>query len=353
MVSIVAMGEIQARARRFSGGRIIAIVAAVTLAIAAVAAFMVLNQKRSAVETAQEYFDALAAGDASSALALTEGYDPDFDPESRDPRHGPDLRTDEVLAAAVERISDVTVAPLDDPTDEHNQKVEVSYTLAGEKHTFPLTLKREPGNTYVIPQRFGQWTSFPASGPDALTVAGVPVHSGSEVSPGVWLKDWAAWTQLFPAVYPVAAVDPTYLDVAEAELVVTGVGVIPDVELAPTDQLLAELQERSNRFMDQCVEYSTYAGDPSKNCPLYVDYPNGRWTGGTWEILEYPSVEVGQFGGQYFSDARDGRAAFTLAPHEGGGDPMEMTHEVALRMTFEISDGEVVILRVEDLRRPR
>lgn len=345
------MGEKQTGMRRMPAGWVYALGVALMLAIAAVAIGMIVNQNPTAQAVAEEYFEALAAGDASTALSLTEGYDPDPDPESRDPEDGPDLLTDEVLAAAVELISDVAVVPADDLTDEHDQKVEVSYTLAGERHTFPLTLKRVPTNRYLIPQRFGQWTSFPSYGPDTLTVAGVPVHSGIEPAPGVWFANSAAWTQIFPAVYPVAAVDPTYLDVAMPELVVTGVGLVPDVEVVPTQQLVAELQEWSDQWLDNCVEYSPMAESSARDCPLYVHHPAGTAVIGAWEILEYPTVEVGQFGGQYFADARHGRAAFTPIPEEGGGGPIEMTQEVALRAGFAISDGEVELLGVEDRRR--
>lgn len=347
------MGETNVHARRSSGAWIIALVVVVILVIAAVATGVILTQGRTAQAVAEEYFEALAAGDASAALALTEGYDPDLDPDSRGPEHGPDLRTDDVLASAVELISDVSVVPVDDPTDEHDQKVEVSYTLAGERHTFPLTLKREPTNRFLIPQRFGQWTSFPSYGPDTLTVAGVTVHSGTEPAPGVWVANTAAWTQLFPAVYPVAAVDPTYFEVTEPELVATGVGLVPDVELEPTKQLLAELQEWSDQEIDGCAEASIFAGRPDGQCPLYAVHPEGKTVIGTWEILEYPAVEIGQFNGLYFADFRYGRAAFTPAPEEGGGEPIEMTQEVAYRAVFQISEGEVEILRVEDRRRAR
>ncbi len=356
------MGETTTRARRISRGWIIAFATVVVVAIAAVAAVTILNRDRTAVAIAQEYFEALAAGDASTALALTEGYDPDLDPVLRQPSDGPDLLTDEVLASAVELISDVKVVAADDPADEHNQKVKVSYTLAGETHTFPLTLKREPGNKYLIPQRFAPWASFPAYEPRTFTVAGVPVHSGTELAaeliPDAWVGDKAPWTQLFPAVYPVAAVDPTYLDVTEAELVVTGVGLVPDLELAPTEQLLAELQEWIDQEIDTCVEYTRWAGSPAATCPLYVEHPDvehsvGKLVTGTWEILEYPTVEIGQFGGRYFADARDGRAAFTPRHEEGGGGPIEMTQEVAVRATFYIWDGKIRIQSLEDRRRPR
>ena len=347
------MGETNTRVRRSSRAWVITLAAVAILAIAAVTTVVIFTQGRTAQAVAEEYFEALAAGDASAALALTEGYDPNLDPESREPRDGPDLLTDEVLGAAVELISDVSVVAAEDPTDEHDQKVEVSYTLAGETHTFPLTLKREPTNRYLIPQRFGQWTSFPSYGPDTLTVAGVPVHSGTEPASGVWAANSAAWTQLFPAVYPVAAVDPTYLDVTEPELVVTGVGLVPDVELAPTEQLVAELQEWSDQEIDGCAEVSIFAESRDGLCPLYAVHPAGKTVMGTWEVLEYPAVEIGQFNGLYFSDSRYGRAAFTPAPEEGGGDPIEMTQEVAYRAVFQISGGEVEILRVEDRRRAR
>ena len=351
MVSIVAMGEKEQELRRMPTGWVVALGAIVVVGIAAVATVMIINQGRTAQAVAEQYFEALAAGDASTALSLTEGYDPDWDPESRDPRDGPDLLADEVLAAAVEHISDVSVVPADDPADEFGQKVLVSYTLAGENHSFPLTLTRSSGNKYQIPARFGQWTDFASYGPDTVTVAGVPVHSGTEISPGIWDGRYAAWTQLFPAVYPVAATDPTHFDVKHDELVVTGVGLIPEVELVPTAALHAELQAWGDARLDTCVEWDAPSdNDFQAGCALYVDVlsDNGSPVYGQWEIIEYPTVELVDIGTVHHFDAQGGRAQFTPAPEQGGGGPYEMERDLRYRGEYRIVDGELSVVSIGD-----
>lgn len=62
--------------------------------------------------------------------------------------------TDEALAAATERISDAKVEPADDPLDVLDQRVNVSFTLAGLEYTEELTMSRG-GNPSSVSSRRG------------------------------------------------------------------------------------------------------------------------------------------------------------------------------------------------------
>lgn len=304
---------------------IVVVAMIVALAIGGAVTVWSFNQDRTAQDTAQQYFNALAAGDAGVAHALT-------DPSSL-ANGSLDFLTDEVLAGATERISDVSVEPANDPLDTFDQNVIVTYSLAGERHTVPLTLsrgEREWGllNTYQLSEPFAHQTSFTSEGAGAFTVAGIPVNSQTPS------------TRVFPGVYPVASADPTYLALEQDQLVVNGVDRVAPVTFQPTAELQAEVQRQVNGHLDECAAALETAAQ-AQGCPLLVYVPHAEATAGTWEIVEYPTVELG-LNGTYFSTT-GGVARFTPTD---GSDAVDTFRGIDHSGTVEVADGEVHVNHV-------
>ena len=274
------------------------------LALGAFVAVQLLNQGRTAQATAQDYFDALAAGDASAANALTVGGGPSA-------RDAPFL-TDAVLAAATERISGVTVLPADDPMDTFDQRVIVSYSLAGEEYEEEFTLRLgEPEwgvlRTWQLPRPVTSKLIFLVNGPGTLTLSGLPVNPDSV----------AGRAELFPAVYPLGVVESAWVGLAAGdESVVVAPGLdAPGYTLVPTDALTAEVQRQMDEFLEACVAQLFY---PLRNedtgCGFRAYLTEPGMPHGSWELLDYP-VASPLLGGSVYAYT-GGDARFT--PDDGG-----------------------------------
>ena len=298
----------------------IAVGALLLLVVAAIVTVSVLNQSRTAQATAQQYFAALAAGDATTANALTAPNDLDA--------HRDDLLTDEMLSGASERISEVSVVPANDPLDVFEQKVEVSYTLAGERHTQTVLVARgEPDwgvlRTWKMNGPFASDLSFSVEGPGDITIAGAEIDAT------------ARSVRLFPAVYPLAAVESEHFELAEDELVVDGTDGLASLQFLPTAALVEEAQAQVNEMVDVCVE-TTPTSEQLDGCPLFVVLAESGHAPGTWEVVDYPTVEL-PHGGVIYTTS-DGLARFTPAD---GRDPVDMLRGIELTGTVEVSGGEV------------
>lgn len=260
-----------------------------------------LNQERTAQATAQEYFDALAAGDASTANTLTA----DGDSASGDAS----FLTDEVLAAASERINDVEVVAANDPLDVFDQKVVVSFTLAGQHYSDEITLSRgDPKwgvlRTWQMPRPFASDVVFSVYGPGTLTIAGLPINPDSS----------AGRAKLFPAVYPVNVLESKWVGLQDEEILVAKDAPLVNLTLLPTDSLTAEVQRQMDDFLDECVAELVF---PSSNedtgCALTASRSEAGRPTGSWEIVDYP-VAVPKLGGSVYGYT-GGDARFT--PNDG------------------------------------
>lgn len=300
---------------------------ALVLVGAAFVTVHLLNQERTATAIAQEYFDALAAGDASTANALTED-----DPSSDD---FPFL-TDEVLAAATERISDVEVVAADDPLDVFDQRVVVSFTLAGQDYSEEITVSRgdpEWGvlRTWEMPHPFASSTVISVYGPGTLTIAGVPVNPDST----------AGGAELFPAVYPVGVLESRWLGLSDEdeELVVGTEGEFVSLTLEPTDALTAEVQRQMDDFLDGCVaELVLPWGNEDTGCPFTASGTDADTSTGSWELTEYPVAEP-QMGGAVYR-YRGGDAHFTP---DDGGEPSTSLGGTDIARYVEVTEDTVTL----------
>ncbi len=289
---------------------VIALGVLVLLVVAAFVVVTVLNKERNAHATLEQYLHALAAGDATTAASLLEA--------ERTPSPGPDLLTDEVLANAEELISDisvVTVAGGPSPT------LEGSFTLNGQRYTQTFNVREgEP--------EWGFLKTYQVELPDKVSVTPIATNDVDVELAGVHLKSTTPQVYLFPAVYPVAAIDPTYMDLAEDVFVVTGEESPEPVEAVPTPALIEQAQQQVNEAFDECVELAT-DDHVLHGCPLLFMGDQG-----TWEVLEYPTVEQVETS----LIARGARAEFIF---DGTGDRYDRSYDYIVDV--DIKDGEANI----------
>lgn len=321
------MGEIKARTRVISRGWMIALATVVILAVAAVVTVTILNRERTAVETAQEYFEALAAGDASTANSLSRGWVENDQIVS--------LLTDQALGVAVEHISDVSVVAADSSDTVTDGDVVVTYTLAGARHTVPLTLNKgtpEWGflHTWELNPPYSQTGRIPYPSYDKVSIEGLAVEGNGE--------QWVTGS-LYPGVYRLVSSDPHYYGLTSDEFVVDGVSDFPSVELVPTPELVAAVQGHINGVLDECVDNS-FDNAGARGCPLVAFLPGGDNSDGTWEIVEYPSVELSQVVTATAFGATGGRAQFTP---RGSDEPVEMERELSYTGWVNVEGGAVEV----------
>lgn len=322
-----ARGGVRGARRRWLRPLVISAGCFVLLVIAAVVTVQFLNQQRTAEATAQQYFEALAAGDATLANALTATND----------SATADLPflTDEVLAAATERISGVEVVPADDALDVFDQSVIVSFTLADKKYKERVTLSRGDAEwgvlrTWQMPRPFAASTTFSVKGPGTIVIAGVPVNPDSS----------AGSADLFPAVYPLEVLESKWVGLPEDEVAIGVDGTLIDVTLEPTDELTAEVQRQMDEFLDDCVAGLVFpSGNRDSGCELIALGSFEGRPSGTWEITSYP-VASPMLGGAVYG-YEGGEARFTPG---NGGEPATTLRGVDIGRFVEVTEDSVTLL---------
>lgn len=299
--------------------RRLALVGASVLGLAAVAVLLLwVNAPReSAEDAAQEYLDAIAAGDLALANELVP-YPPDDSDEGTI-----DGRTAEAFAGA----APITAATVTDSTQtEGIAQVQVSYAVSEETVTRELTAARAQSSRWFAED--WQVTTSLALVP-RLNVADI----GLTYSIGELTLDRQAGDAivLYPGSYPVTVEGGTYLaageqtlDVASSEAGRPRLLVDQEPTAALTDELVAYVRAavdrcaiRSQSYVSQCQLWANRDGEGVALEPV------------TWTVLTPPEV-VDSTGGAI--ELRTGlRAEYQVAEGGPNGPRHEVTEEVRLR----------------------
>lgn len=308
------------------------IVAAVVLVALIVGGLVILNtvtRGPSAQEVAEEYLAHISDGDAAAAAELVAAQ-----PEEVEGLSDPSLLTDEVLGAAVERISEVVVEPASGSDDAQTfTSVDVSYTLAGETYETSLSLVRADGEGLAP----GRWQIrreltdlfIVTQGDPPFLLSGVEMQT---VDSGEFLP-----LALYPAVYPVAAVDPTFFETDRDELVIAaGASTVDKVALVPNQHFTDEVQRQVDAYLDDCTTQTTWRPE---GCPLSAPL-DARTVEVQWTIETYPTVELLLNGEMFTADGGSIRAVYTPP---GATEPVTVDDELGTGGTIEI-DGSALSL---------
>ncbi len=254
-------------------------------------------------------FVVLAGRDDSAARDAAERYLDVLSDDSQDPAALADLvsvgdpsaleRADALLAAASERISDVTLGDSREVTTARTtsdvafdrfEQVEVRYRLAGERHRATITLglprSGSDDDWRVVTPLAGEvdWNS--ASWGSAQLDLSVGDIAVTEPGRSTYEPD----AQLVhPGVYPVRASVGPYFGSDETDLAVaagTRTTPLPEFRLAPTAEGTAVIAEQVRAAFEPCAR-----GTASCPATALVDddeLPTGWWHG----LVRDPSVAI-------------------------------------------------------------
>lgn len=327
------------RRRRHTIGFVVAAVLLVLVLVAATGITLLGGFRAGGERVAQQYLDAIAAGDASTASRLG-------DPAAGLSRWGvtpePDaleLLADAGLEGAVERIAEprVHASTTRDPIDEERVRygaglsevteVRVGYGLAGRDHRATLTVGRIDGSWVVLTPLVGG-VAFTASSAGLGLVAGVevPLTGGGPAT---------AVRFLYPGVYEVGGPSDEWMTRPMTDLVVApgGDGLSTtdiDVSGTATPRLVDALQAALDELVRTCAPL------PSSDDACRRIFDAGAVIGG----LLLPRIS--SVDGTTFT-ATGGSA--TVAPLGRVGEPV--VDAFAPEGSFTIEDGAV---RITDIR---
>lgn len=301
----------------------VAVVAAVVAGV--LVAVNGTNRGPSAGEVAEQYLQHIADGDATAAAALVAPQ-----PEELEGLSDPSMLTDEVLGAATERIRAIVVeAPVGADDSTSVTDVDVSFTLAGEQHDTTISLVRDEDS--------GQWWVRTALTDRFIVTQEDPAFllSGVEtptVDSGEYLP-----LALYPAVYPVAAIDDTFYETDRDELVITGApGSVEKVTVVPNARFSEEVQRQVDAHLDECITQATWRVE---GCPLSAPL-DARSVAVEWIIDTYPTVELLLDGEMFLAEEGEIRAVYTP---EGAAEPVTFEDDLSTSGTIQIDGSALVV----------
>ncbi|KQO98390.1 hypothetical protein [Leifsonia sp. Leaf264] len=250
---------------------IVSVAAAVVLAIIAVIVMVTAsNQKPDAEATAQNFVNALAAGDADTVAKLTSADDV---PKA----------SVAAFAGAKSYITDVKLkAAPEKPNTDKSISRELTYTLDGKKGSAVFNVKPGKDDTWsVVPVYMGGVTGWGVT--DGVVTATVGGQSIADAD------------RLLPAVYPItASTDSPYYSVTDADTV----AVFSDpndpfsVSEQNTDAISAKLNDQFAAIITDCV--STDDANPdgcgfTADIVFAMDDPDATMD---WNIVKEPTLAL-------------------------------------------------------------
>jgi hypothetical protein len=294
----------------------IAVAAAVIVAAAVVVGVVSRPSEPDAV--AQEYLDALAAGDGERALSRVQ----------EQPDDGVD-RTG-MLAGASELITEPRVVGVDRPSDGTSAEVAISYALSGEAHEGSLILDRVDGEWAITGGALAAVEVASDLGDTAL-LGDVRVPLGV--------------VEVLPARYDVRAA-PADILIGEGGITALPGAVRPvalDAELSP--DALAEAQEQLDEYARACAAPATEVADA---CGFVLPWAArlSRLDAVTYRIDALPALALAADGGSF--EATGGDIVATVAGPGLDGAPTTATYrddDWSLRGVVRI-DGDTLTLAV-------
>ena len=277
------------------------------LVLVVVGALIVMNVNRSQYgpETvAQEYLDAVAAGDLAAAQEITPATVPNGANES--------LVDPDVFAASTSAIEDIQVSEAD--IDGDTATMTAAYTIDGQDYELPLTADKS-GRQGVF---FDQWTLQP---PVLQTLSVNLTQTADATMNGepVDLATGATEYAVMPGAYELVVPETTYTEEGSSGITV---GFAPDAEPQPatlnvtidvTDAYKEDVTEAVDKKLDECLE----SGDLETECGFFdrdsfanadekETYDTLKSEGVEYEMTEKPQIVVTDYGvpgtGSFYTD---------------------------------------------------
>ena len=297
----------------------------VLLGIAASVAVGIVNSTRTPEVVAKQYLDHIAAGDAEAANALV---DPNVSKSERQ------FLTNEVLASATERITDVSVKNL--RAGDDNAVLSVTYKLDGVTHDAKLQAERgDPEwlvlDTWELTSSLATPVLLLPHSPGEVSLGGVPVELGDSQTKAV----------LYPGVYDFT-VEGSFFELDDTQLLVTRGANPKELKFVPTAKLTQSVAEQAGALLKKCV--ADTARNP-EGCP-FSTYTYNDDTKVTRALQGEPEIEI--TAGQQVRVSGTVLASYT---EKFFGTTRERSTEQRYTLRGEISfDGDKATVAFDDSR---
>lgn len=277
------------------------------LVLVVVGALILMNVNRSQYgpETvAQEYLDAVAAGDLAAAQEITPATVPNGANEA--------LVDPAVFSASASAIEDVQVSEAQ--IDGDTATMTASYSIDGQDYELPLTADKSGRQGFF----FDQW----ALQPPVLQTLSVDLTQTADATVNgepVDLATGATEYAVMPGTYELVVPETTYTEEGSSAITV---GFAPDAEPQPatlnvtievTDAYKEDVTDAVNAKLDECLEsgkLETDCGffdrDSFANADEKETYDTLKTDGVEYEMTERPTIVVTDYGipgtGSFYTD---------------------------------------------------
>lgn len=264
------------------------------LALAAcIVTIVVVNNKSFGPEgTVSHYLKALEAGDGAKALGLLQAKVPAGNAAGLDRA---------ALSASMEGLKDLTIGDAVDGPD--GQKiVTVSYTI--DDVGYSTEFKLVSGSKQWL--FFDTWQMVPGTLPH-VDVSVVNANQASINGVDVNMPDGRnSFAVFYPGRYEFEYRSPLFAAPPVASAV-TGQGAVSAVGLAtgPTSELLSQVDGTIRSYLDACTEQAVLM---PTGCPMSASTDNRVVSDVKWSILEYPTISITPYGGQWVLAPLTGKA---------------------------------------------
>ncbi|CEA09156.1 hypothetical protein BN1051_02523 [Arthrobacter saudimassiliensis] len=306
------------------------------VAAATVSIYLVNTRVYGPEAKVEEYLDALRAGDGGLALGLLNAAVP----EGADAA----LLDGEPLA---ESVTDLQVQDISAGDASGGQvPVAVTYTLGGSEGRTEFALRRA-GTSWMF---FTRWEFVPSTLPTVqvsapnLAEAGV---NGARVA-------LPEGTGTFAAFYPGrvgASYASKYFEAPEEAAVVESSSTSARLPLSTraTPALVEDVQEQVRGFLDGCTEGQNRLAPPG--CPFYHFTNNRVEEPITWEIVEYPEVEISAGNQAWVVAPLNGRAKVTATETDlftGAKKPLVAETDFSFAARLSVGQDSAVLTPLVD-----
>ena len=252
---------------------------------AAIVTITVVNGREFGPEkTVAHYLQALRDGDGAKALGLLQAKLPDANAAALD---GP------ALAKSQKALENVSVGEAVD-APEGRKRVTVNYTIAGTALASDFTL--EPGPRQWL--FFDSWTMVPTTLP-SIHASVVNANQASINGVDANMPDGHnSFAVFYPGNYELEYRSPLFAAPPVTRNVTSAAQPVPAVGLAtgPTSDLLAQVDGVVRKYLDTCAKQAVLM---PTGCPMSADTANRVASPIKWSIVEYPTITISPFGGQW------------------------------------------------------
>ncbi|MBF4994199.1 hypothetical protein ITX31_08755 [Arthrobacter gandavensis] len=307
-----------------------------SIAAAVVVVWLVNAKVYGPAKQVEDYFQALQDGNGALALGILN---------AEVPQANAALLDSDALRASTEGLEVLGMEEVSTSADGRTDVV-VSYRLDGteQQSTFEL---EQTGTRWMF---FDEWSFRPQGLPTVRINA--PNQNEAELNGTRVLLPEGSNT--FAAFYPsrvAASYTSGYFEAPEQSAVLAGPGDSQDLTLRSqaTEELVKTVDARVREFLDNCAGEQNRLAPPG--CPFYHLTDNRVEPPITWEILEYPTVEISPADGHWVLAPLQGQARVSATQTDlfsGAQSPLVEEKDFTFGARLSVTDAGVSLTAVID-----